>query len=170
MERVFQSRTRRCEQAEPPYHKTEKVHFSGLPNGRREEVFPKGTVKGSEQDRKEVSGDMREEKTYTHWDAMALQHRTPKQQRNNLILTLDEPMDCNECPLHDISSMQGDKLCLASGKRWIETQNLGKKPEWCPLKELPMKKNTQFSGNLVYANGWNACLEEILDEDNSDIR
>ena len=80
---------------------------------------------------------MREEEKYTHWDAMALHPRKTTQNRNKVILALDEPIDCNECPLHDISSMQGDKLCLASGKRWIETQNLGKKPEWCPLKPLP---------------------------------
>ena len=32
---------------------------------------------------------------------------------------------------------------------------------WCPLKSLPQTKNTDFSPNIVYANGWNDCLEEI---------
>ena len=49
-------------------------------------------------------------------------------------LTLDEPMDCQHCPLHDLSSMRGDWLCLASNMRWIETQNLNQKPDWCPLE------------------------------------
>lgn len=28
-------------------------------------------------------------------------------------------------------------------------------------KPMPKKKNTDFHPNIVYANGWNACLEEI---------
>lgn len=31
----------------------------------------------------------------------------------------------------------------------------------CHLKQLPQKKNTDFHPNIVYANGWNDCLEEI---------
>lgn len=29
------------------------------------------------------------------------------------------------------------------------------------VKEMPKKKNTDFSPNIVYANGWNDCLKEI---------
>lgn len=29
------------------------------------------------------------------------------------------------------------------------------------LKPLPQKKNTDFHPNVVYANGWNDCLEEL---------
>ena len=53
-----------------------------------------------------------------------------------VILALDEPLDCTDCPLTDLSSMTGDKLCLASNKRWIETQNEYKKPDWCPLMPI----------------------------------
>jgi hypothetical protein len=30
---------------------------------------------------------------------------------------------------------------------------------------LPKKKNTDFHPNIVYANGWNACLDEIAGEE-----
>ena len=37
------------------------------------------------------------------------------------------------------------------------------KPDWCPLKELPNKKNWGeiFNGNV---KGWNDCLKEIIGE------
>ena len=37
------------------------------------------------------------------------------------------------------------------------------KPDWCPLKELPNKKNWGeiFNGNV---KGWNDCLKEIIEE------
>lgn len=54
MERVFQSGTRRCEQAEPPDPEVEQVHFPKLPYGKRKRVFPQGVAEGSEQDGKEV--------------------------------------------------------------------------------------------------------------------
>lgn len=53
------------------------------------------------------------------------------------------PRYCLECPMHDISSMDGDWLCLPAGGRWIENQNeqrdnyLVHKPNWCPLKPIP---------------------------------
>ena len=80
------------------------------------------------------------------------------------MLVMEEPRNCQECRLKDLSSMSGDKLCLGAGQRWIETQNEGKKPEWCPLRDLPSKKNTDFCSNIVYANGWNACVEELQNE------
>lgn len=29
------------------------------------------------------------------------------------------------------------------------------------IKPLPKKKNTDFHPNIVYANGWNDCIEEL---------
>ena len=39
--------------------------------------------------------------------------------------------------------------------------DLGKKVHFKPM---PKKKNTDFHPNIVYANGWNACLEAITGE------
>ena len=34
---------------------------------------------------------------------------------------------------------------------------------FCSLKPMPEKKNTDFHPNIVYANGWNDCLKEITE-------
>ena len=43
------------------------------------------------------------------------------------------------------------------------------KPDWCPLRELPEKKEElsveeyEFGGlGKAFTSGWNACLDEIL--------
>ena len=110
--------------------------------------------------RKEEEGEIR-----TMWDALVDGARSRQRKAKKVMLVMDEPMDCTDCPLTDLSSMTGDKLCLAANMKWIETQNVGKKPEWCPLRDIPMKKNTDFSSNVVYANGWNACVDEIRGEE-----
>lgn len=33
-----------------------------------------------------------------------------------------------------------------------------------PLKLMPRKKNKDFHPNIVYANGWNDCIDEITGE------
>lgn len=97
-----------------------------------------------------------------------------------VMLIMDEPLDCTDCPLTDLSSMTGDKLCLASNMRWIETQNEYKKPDWCPLKPMPnyiptpyLFRQMQIADGLQnsdgsvpvysedYMNGWNDCIEEL---------
>lgn len=40
------------------------------------------------------------------------------------------------------------------------------KPDWCPLRELPEKKERRVGehGERMYRAGFNACLYEILEE------
>lgn len=57
-----------------------------------------------------------------------------KVKKKMAMLVIENPIDCQACPLTDLSSMSGDKLCLAANMRWIETQNSRVKPEWCPLQ------------------------------------
>lgn len=70
------------------------------------------------------------------------------------ILVIDVPvLDdgrhlCNECPIWN-------------KERLFCEYDFNMEAKGCPLKPIPMKKNTDFSANIVYANGWNACLEEI---------
>ena len=49
---------------------------------------------------------------------------------------------------------------------YTENESLMKKfdADMIPLKPMPKKKNTDFHPNIVYANGWNACLEAITGE------
>lgn len=44
---------------------------------------------------------------------------------------------------------------------------LHKKPDWCPLKDVPKKRTAQKYKNPLksWINGWNACIDEILKED-----
>ncbi len=87
--------------------------------------------------------------------------------KRKVMLIMDEPLDCTDCPLTDLSSMTGDKLCLASNKRWIETQNEYKKPDWCPLRPLPSFKAVDLNDIrdvVMFCHGWNTCLAEITGE------
>lgn len=43
------------------------------------------------------------------------------------------------------------------------------KPDWCPLRELPekipeLKSGYEDLGTSIRRVGWNACLDEILEE------
>ena len=73
------------------------------------------------------------------------------------MLVIEEPRNCQECPLTDLSSMSGDKLCLAAGQRWIETQNEGKKPEWCPLVNINVLAEKKTMPNI------NMFAKEVVD-------
>lgn len=52
-----------------------------------------------------------------------------------VMLVMKRPRNCEDCKLHDISSMRGDRICLPTGK-WIETQNERAIPDWCPLRNF----------------------------------
>lgn len=96
------------------------------------------------------------------------------------ILVIDTPEGCVDCPCCFADNVmiwcgkEQDTLCepgeLPEG---IETF----KPDWCPLKELPQKKEEKqyltrkdSRGNIeTYGEsrnkeniGWNACIDEIL--------
>ena len=82
------------------------------------------------------------------------------------ILIFDTPTRCYDCPLYtSIDDADDYGFCddrnILKQKEAQEKIRFNKKPDWCPLKSLPQKKNTDFHPNIVYANGWNDCLEEI---------
>ena len=80
------------------------------------------------------------------------------------ILIMDMPEDCNDCYAMYVSL--SERFCRAT------EENLSAKaerPDWCPLRELPEKKEElpiekyEFrSLGKAFASGWNACLDEIL--------
>ena len=74
------------------------------------------------------------------------------------VLVIDIPEDCISCPCVNQELWN----CQAS-KEYIEAE-YKTRPERCPLKHLPKKKNTDFHPNIVYANGWNDCLKAITGE------
>lgn len=71
------------------------------------------------------------------------------------------PTCCSVCPLcNEHGQMRAycsdaDKIIFDESKR----------PNWCRLREIPNKKdidNTKYMTDLLWKEGWNACLKEIL--------
>lgn len=100
------------------------------------------------------------------------------------ILVLDEmPKSCMECEIFDNEQL----LCLG-GK--VHFKDIDKVQSWCPLKELPkklefktdrltLKSNVDEIDNYIKSlgyervgnihdtiGGYNACIDEILGEEN----
>lgn len=91
------------------------------------------------------------------------------------ILVIDTPECCFQCKF---SGADRDYCCLkenmASDSNMIsEGEYLNRKPDWCPLRDLPDKKpelkyhgNGCFGVNEAMKNsfnlGFNTCIDEIL--------
>lgn len=81
------------------------------------------------------------------------------------ILVMDMPSNCRDCV-----------LCIASREKhtgqfcWrcinhptIMIEKNGTKPDWCPLKPMPEKKDNAIGTNYQrFVKGYNACIDEIL--------
>lgn len=71
------------------------------------------------------------------------------------ILVIDMPKNCFHCKLQDWANCRIVKGCHAGDTR----------PDWCPLKEVPEKKNrNKVVGDYLRGrvDGYNACIDEIL--------
>jgi hypothetical protein len=69
------------------------------------------------------------------------------------ILVMDMPKYCIECPF-----CTEEEECIAFDVNTIEVDILAYKPKWCPLREVPQKKELWSKFEL----GYNACIDEIL--------
>lgn len=86
------------------------------------------------------------------------------------VLIMDEmPECCADCSCGYFES-DTKKLNLICGATGEDANNVGK-PDWCPLRELPERKETLCTQKW-YTNGywsdemkagWNGCLDEILE-------
>lgn len=100
---------------------------------------------------------------------------------NKVMLIMDNPNACIECPLcfkaEEMSLGNFEYKRLYSCKKLLDGVEdvylediLHKKPDWCPLKEIPKKmevcgKYPQPDGIVPsYKIGFNACIDEILKE------
>ena len=83
------------------------------------------------------------------------------------ILVIDKPESCTSCLLGIYNKKW---FCLDTNKD-IDITDRYNIPEWCPLKPLPQKKETDSTGTIEeymlkgYDRGWNDCLKEICDAD-----
>lgn len=88
------------------------------------------------------------------------------------VLLIDTPENCLDCQFcYELD--EGVEACCSISDDDKDTSLMKKinyeygycqgKPDWCPLKELPNKKNWGeiFNGNVKC---WNDCLKEIIGE------
>lgn len=86
------------------------------------------------------------------------------------VLVMDMPESCFGCNFLYCNADAGIDSCQAMEVSRIVDSETYEKPDWCPLRELPEKKETVHSQEC-YTNsyftdemnaGWNACIDEIL--------
>lgn len=86
------------------------------------------------------------------------------------VLVMDMPECCVDCDC-GFFERYAKELNLVCGATGEDTNNVAK-PDWCPLRELPEKKETWVTLSC-YPNGrwtedmkagYNTCLDEILEE------
>ena len=90
------------------------------------------------------------------------------------VLVMNMPEYCTDCPC---SFFERDNpiLNLICGVTQEDAYNVGK-PDWCPLRELPEKKETVYPqecyDNSYWSDemraGWNNCLDTMLENGLSD--
>jgi hypothetical protein len=90
------------------------------------------------------------------------------------VLVMDMPESCDMCDFADDTQppRYGERTlyCNAPGIGDDVTDYIACRPDWCPLRELPEKKEINHNKNHYISNfwadakrvGWNACLNEIL--------
>jgi hypothetical protein len=80
------------------------------------------------------------------------------------VLVMDDMPECCAdcyCGHFERDTKELNLVCGATGE---DANNVGK-PDWCPLRELPEKANhPDYCDNGRFDKGWNACLDEILEE------
>ena len=84
------------------------------------------------------------------------------------IVVIDEmPKDCEDC------TFGFDYRCYMTWKQFEEKEDeehrmtTYPRPSWCPLKPMPDRKEQGYPTDdytIGKADGWNACLYEILGE------
>lgn len=82
-------------------------------------------------------------------------------------ILVDMPEKCSQCNFwFGKATAPVEYRCMAKQR---QLENLTEKPDWCPIRELPEKKEpTQFPISPLlpwqyteYDKGWNACLEQM---------
>ena len=76
-----------------------------------------------------------------------------------IIVLNDIPVICAECNFASLKC-SGKYLWCNIKKEFCNSS----KPDWCPIKEMPEKKEIKDAVNMTslgWIEGWNACLDEI---------
>lgn len=80
------------------------------------------------------------------------------------VLVMDMPERCYIC-----NFFNNDVSCMAMDNSTIDVDGMDGKPDWCPLRPMPEKK--QLSGDVhnvhsmaeeISAASWNSCIDAII--------
>lgn len=85
------------------------------------------------------------------------------------IIVVDMPEKCNQCKFWFAkATVPIEYRCMGLQKEIKEKNLTEEKPDWCPIKEIPVRleelkcphsmNDYQWKGFL---RGWNACLDEM---------
>lgn len=82
------------------------------------------------------------------------------------VLVMDMPESCFGCNFLYCNADAGIDSCQAMEVSRIVDSETYEKPDWCPLRELPEKKETNYYMNNKekgIVEDWNVCLD-VIDE------
>lgn len=86
------------------------------------------------------------------------------------VLVINMPEHCEDCPFRVLWAKYH---CVVNGRFCGDEQGFYSsltKPSWCPLKSLPEKcdieKLAYPENDADFMRGWNACLTELMEEEN----
>ena len=83
------------------------------------------------------------------------------------ILVMDMPDSCEKCKLHSFFGKDMDVICKVQGLTQSYEVAYNGKPDWCPLREVPQKKEERkpMNGSEYFKTiGYNTCIDTILKE------
>lgn len=90
---------------------------------------------------------------------------------DKVVLVMDMPECCADCSC-SFFERDNPELNLICGATGEDANNVGK-PDWCPLREVPEKKEIcgrypQQDGIVPsYKIGWNACIDAVTEREKS---
>lgn len=83
-----------------------------------------------------------------------------------VMLIIDEPNSCISCPcIYFPNTPYLNPYCKGYSNLSVEETYKKEKPTWCPLREVPQKKDINEAilvSERGYVEGYNACLDELL--------
>lgn len=81
------------------------------------------------------------------------------------VLVMDMPSSCDMCDL--IEMVNGKMYCGVKGCGQCAEDYIVCRPDWCPLIELPEKKEADIyttAYDKATMIGYNACIDELLED------
>lgn len=88
------------------------------------------------------------------------------------ILVMDMPKSCDMCDFVTVDEKVGNMTCTnpLSDEYGCDVTDYQKcRAKGCPLKELPnKKKDTSITNYKRYVQGWNDCIDRILEGSEED--